>query len=130
VLTLNPLSRCTFVSMGLPCGGTTSAGTSVPNGPNRTIALLGSGCFANGLVISALGSINGGPMLPGGCQLLTDLTDASILVPQFADGAGVTVHTFSVPIQAEGTLFHQFVPIDLATFTFRASNGLALVLAP
>ena len=69
----------------------------------------------------------GGPTLPGGCALRTD---ASILFLAAADNLGHAVHTLTLPAPAAGTLYHHFVPVDLSTFTFRASNGLAITGAP
>lgn len=124
VLEMDPV---TVAPYGLGCGGATSSGVTsglalTPAGYS-TITLSSAGGFANAPVVSAFGTQNVGPLLPGGCALLTD---ATILVPMLSDGAGAATHTFLVHATAVGLLYQQFVPIDLAAFAFRASNGLAI----
>ena len=50
----------------------------------------------------------------------------AILVPILSDGAGAATQTFDLHAAVTGVLYQQFVPIDFATFSFRASNGLSI----
>ncbi|MBL8732037.1 MAG: hypothetical protein JNN13_06680 [Planctomycetes bacterium] len=122
-----PFATCTITPFGAGCGGTTSTGVEQTLGAMRTLTLLAAGCFAQNPVLSAFGAQDVGPTLPGGCALRTD---ASLLFLVPADNLGYAAHTLTLPAQATGTLYHQFVPIDLSTLTFRASNGLDITCAP
>ena len=115
------------VPYGSGCGGASSIGATsglvaTANG-YTTVTLTGIGGFSNSLVVSAFGTTDVGPLLPGGCGLLTD---AAILVPILSDGAGAATQTFDLHAAVTGVLYQQFVPIDFATFSFRASNGLSI----
>jgi hypothetical protein len=112
---------------GFACGGATSVGTvgaMVPTTGWSTFTLSSSGGFPNMPTLSVFGTQTAGPLLPGGCGLFTD---PMIVVPFLADAAGAAVHTFDVHATHYGTLYHQFLPLDLATFTFRSSNGLRII---
>lgn len=124
IMSLEPVMIAPY---GAGCGGATSTATTsglvlTPNGAT-TVTLASSGGFPNAPVVSAFGASNIGPTLPGGCALLTD---ASILVPFVSDGAGTATHAFELHATVAGLLYHQFVSVDLATFAFRTSNGLAI----
>jgi hypothetical protein len=123
----DPPTSCTITPYGAGCGGAAASGTHVTSGALRAITLLGTGGIAGMPVISAFGDQTNGPALPGGCLLLTTST---VLIPLLADPFGAATHTFTVPVSAAGTLSQQFVPLDLATFTFRASNGLEITCVP
>lgn len=123
ILGLEPV---TVTAFGTGCAGATSTATVAPMVPTTgfsAITLSGSGGFPNMPVVSTFGTQIVGPTLPGGCVLLTD---PMILVPFLGDAAGASTHAFDVHATAVGVLRHQFVPIDLASFTFRASNGLEI----
>jgi hypothetical protein len=123
----DPVATCTITPYGSPCNGASSNGSAVDLGTIRAVTLLSAGGFAQAPVLSLFGSQNIGPTLPGGCALLTD---AAIVVPLVSDPVGAAVHAFTLPVTASGTLFHQFVPLDLAAFAFRASNGLEIACVP
>lgn len=127
MLVLDPPSQCTVTPYGVGCGGATSSASQVTTASSHMIVLNGAGGFANAPTVSAFGSQNTGPTLPGGCVLVTD---AVILVPFLSDALGATQHVLFMPVSALGTLYHEFVSIDLATFTFRASNGIEIRCIP
>lgn len=116
-----PHPVCTITYYGTSCQGAFSVGTQSVAGPTRTITLTLFGGFPNDVVASVFGTQNSGPALPGGCALWND---ASIVMLMAADPLGQLQHQVTIPTAALGTIYHQFVPVELVTWTFRASNGL------
>lgn len=122
----DPIANCIITPYGAGCGAMQSSGTSVQLGTARAISLLGSGSAAQSMVLSAFGLQNSGPVLPGGCALLTD---ATFVMPLLADRFGYVSQTLNVPATAAGTLYHQFIALDPA-MRIAASNGLDITCAP
>ena len=126
-LALDPPAQCTITTYGNGCGGATASGNQQQTGSSRIVTLFGAGGFPNAPMVSIFGGQNVGPTLPGGCVLRND---ALILVPLLSDALGNTTQSFGLPVSALGTLYQQFVSIDLATFAFRASNGVEIHCFP
>lgn len=115
-------ATCTLTSYGQGCGPV-ATGSEMVMGTNRVLTMLVTGCFPNAPVIAVAGTQQLNVPLPGGCALLSNGTNISIVG---ADANGVATESWVVPATAVGTSWHQFVPIDLQNglLVITASNGV------
>jgi hypothetical protein len=120
---LLPSTSCSITPFGSGCNGAASTGTHQLAAPSRVLFLNLTGAFPQQPVLSLFGSQNTGPTI-GGCGLLTDGAISQLL---FAPPSGSITWGTAIPHDAVGTLYHQFLSIDLPTFSVRASNGLQIV---
>lgn len=114
----------TFTSYGQGCGPVAQAG-EVVLGTNRVITMLVSGCYPSMPVIAVGGTQPINLPLLGGCSLLCNALDFSLLT---ADGNGVVTDSWTIPVTLVGRTYHQFLPITLQNnnLVISASNGVRI----
>lgn len=115
-------ATCTFTPYGTGCGPQL-AGGDVEIGNNRVITMLATGCHPNSPVLVATGTQQLNLVLPGGCSLLSN---ATVIALANADGTGLATASWTVPVTAVSTSFHQFLPLALigGNLVLTASNGV------
>jgi hypothetical protein len=115
-------ATCTFTNYGQGCGPQ-AAGGEVVIGRNRIVTMLVTGCFPNMPVVAVAGTQAINLPLLGGCSLLANALDISLLA---ADGAGNATDSWTVPVTMVGRTYHQFLPITLqnSALVLTASNGV------
>lgn len=116
-------ATCTITSYGQGCGGVQAAGTELVVGNTRTVVVLATGCFPNGVALVATGSQQLGLSLPGGCSLLCNAEGVAVVS---SDAGGNATATWSLPTTVVGTTYVQFLPLaDVnGNLVLRASNGV------
>jgi hypothetical protein len=114
----------TIAAYGQSCGPT-AVGSDLVVGNQRILTMLVTGCYPNSPVIAVTGTQANNLQLPGGCSLLCSGEAITLLN---ADATGLAAKTWSIPVTAIGTAFHQFLPITLSggNLVITASNGVRI----
>ncbi|MCA8966449.1 MAG: hypothetical protein H6838_18115 [Planctomycetes bacterium] len=121
-------ATCTIQNYGTGCGPV-AAGNELVIGNQRVLTMLVTGCYPNAPVIAVTGTQQLNLQLPGGCALLSSGEAITLLT---ADGAGLASKSWTIPVTALGTAFHQFLPVTLQgnSLVFSASNGVRIDCTP
>lgn len=117
-------ATCTFTNYGQGCGATLQGG-EVILGANRVVTLLATGAFPNSPALFVTGSSSLAIPLPGNCSLLSTV---EIVDVEQADAVGNVTHTWTFPVIATGTSFHQVLPVRLVNGAVEllATDGLRI----
>ncbi len=121
-------ATCTIQNYGTGCGPV-AAGSELVIGNQRVLTMLVTGCYPNAPVIAVTGTQQFNLQLPGGCALLSSGEAITLLT---ADGAGLASKSWTIPVTALGTAFHQFLPVTLQgnSLVISASNGVRIDCTP
>lgn len=116
-------ATCNITSYGQGCGGVQATGSDQVTGPTRTLMAHVTGAFPNDPVIVATGSQQISLPLLGGCSLLCNAENVSLVT---ANGAGAATESWTLPATTIGTTYIQMLPVTLqnGSLVLKASNGI------